>query len=56
MQWEKVDNKTSVVVYGVGALVLLWLSSTVVGALNSVPLVSMSPLLLEDCGLLQRPV
>ncbi|KAL6783772.1 CGL129 [Auxenochlorella protothecoides x Auxenochlorella symbiontica] len=47
-KWDKVDNKTSVVVYGVGALVLLWLSSTIVGALNSVPLV---PRLLELVGL-----
>lgn len=40
LQWENTDNKTSVVLYGVGALVALWFSSTIVGAVNSVPLVS----------------
>lgn len=38
-QWDKVDNKTTVALYGGGALVALWLSSTIVGAINSVPLV-----------------
>ena len=40
MQWEAVDNKTSVVIYGAGGIVLIWLSATIVNALNSVPLVS----------------
>ena len=39
-QWDGVENKTSVVVYGAGAVVLLWLASTVVSAVNAVPLVS----------------
>ena len=39
-QWDGVENKTSVAIYGVGAVVLLWLSSTIVSAVNSVPLVS----------------
>jgi hypothetical protein len=39
LQWDKVDNKTSVVIYGAGAIVLVWLSATVVNALNNVPLV-----------------
>lgn len=39
MQWDAVENKTSVVLYGAGAVVLLWFSNTLVGALNSVPLV-----------------
>ena len=33
------ENKTAVAVYGVGAVVLLWFSSTIVSAVNSVPLV-----------------
>lgn len=40
-QWDKVENKTSVVVYGAGSIVVLWLASTIVGALNSIPLVSL---------------
>ena len=39
-QWDKVENKTSVAVYAAGAVVALWLSSTIVGAVNAVPLVS----------------
>lgn len=39
-QWEKVENKTGVVLYTGGAVVALWLANTVVSALNSVPLVS----------------
>jgi hypothetical protein len=39
-QWDKVENKTSVVLYGAGAIVLVWFSSTLVTALNSIPLVS----------------
>lgn len=38
-QWDKVENKTSVVVYGAGGIVVLWLASTIVGALNNIPLV-----------------
>ena len=33
------ENKSSVAIYGGGAIVVLWLSSTIVGAINSVPLV-----------------
>lgn len=47
-RWDKVENKTAVAVYGVGAVVLLWFSSTIVSAVNSVPLV---PKLLELVGL-----
>jgi hypothetical protein len=39
VQWDKVENKTSVVAYGVGGIVLIWFSSTLVTALNSIPLV-----------------
>ena len=48
LQWDKVENKTSVLVYGAGGLVVLWLSSTIVGALNHVPLL---PKLFELVGL-----
>ncbi len=41
VQWESTENKTSVVLYGVGALVVVWLTSTIVGAVNNVPLVRM---------------
>lgn len=40
LQWDKVENKTSVIVYGAGGIVVLWLASTIVGALNNIPLVS----------------
>ena len=39
-QWDSIENKTSVAIYGGGALLALWLSSTIVSAVNSVPLVS----------------
>lgn len=39
MQWDRVENKTSVVLYGAGAIVLLWFSNTLVTALNGIPLV-----------------
>ena len=47
-QWEKVENKTSVIVYGAGSIVALWLASTVIGALNSIPLL---PKVFELVGL-----
>eukprot|EP00879_Flechtneria_rotunda_P027691 GHRR01029675.1.p1 GENE.GHRR01029675.1~~GHRR01029675.1.p1 ORF type:complete len:149 (-),score=44.43 GHRR01029675.1:567-1013(-) len=47
-KWDRVENKTSVVLYGAGALVLVWFSSTLVSALNSIPLV---PKVLELVGL-----
>jgi len=47
-KWDAVENKTSVVLYGAGALVLLWFSSTLVNALNGVPLL---PKLMELVGL-----
>jgi hypothetical protein len=39
LQWDNVEDKTSVVVYGVGALVVLWLSTSLVSAINGLPLV-----------------
>lgn len=55
LQWDRVENKTAVAVYGAGAVVLLWFSSTIVSAVNSVPLVSKAahdiqrPSLLSNC-------
>eukprot|EP00882_Tetradesmus_deserticola_P001396 GHRQ01001512.1.p2 GENE.GHRQ01001512.1~~GHRQ01001512.1.p2 ORF type:complete len:122 (+),score=35.24 GHRQ01001512.1:225-590(+) len=47
-KWDRVENKTSVVAYGVGGIVLVWFSGTLVSALNSIPLL---PKLLELVGL-----
>ncbi|OAE33285.1 hypothetical protein AXG93_1200s1470 [Marchantia polymorpha subsp. ruderalis] len=47
-KWDAIENKSAVAVYGGGALVALWLSSTIVGAINSVPLL---PKLMELIGL-----
>ncbi|KAF8066414.1 CURT1A [Scenedesmus sp. PABB004] len=47
-KWDKVENKTTVVLYGVGALVALWFSNTLVSGLNSIPLL---PKFMELVGL-----
>jgi len=47
-KWDRVENKTTVAIYAGGALTALWLSSTLVGAINTLPLV---PKLLELVGL-----
>ncbi|KAG8391903.1 hypothetical protein BUALT_Bualt01G0235400 [Buddleja alternifolia] len=47
-KWDAVENKTAVILYGGGAIVAVWLASTVVGAINSVPLL---PKLMELVGL-----
>merc|ERR550514_758130 len=47
-RWDKIDDKTSVVLYGSGSLVLLWFSSAIVGAVNNIPLL---PKLMEIVGL-----
>merc|ERR1719158_1621051 len=39
-RWDKVADKTSVILYGSGAIVLLWFASTIVGAVNNIPLFS----------------
>lgn len=39
-QWDGLENKSTVFIYGGGAIVAVWLSSIVVGAINSVPLVT----------------
>ncbi|KAI7840895.1 hypothetical protein COHA_005423 [Chlorella ohadii] len=47
-KWDKVENKTSVIVYGAGGIVVLWLAATIVGALNNIPLL---PKIFELVGL-----
>ncbi|KAH6779941.1 CURVATURE THYLAKOID 1A-like protein [Perilla frutescens var. hirtella] len=47
-KWDAVENKTTVIIYGGGAIVGIWLASTVVGAVNSVPLL---PKIMELVGL-----
>ncbi|KAG8363283.1 hypothetical protein BUALT_Bualt19G0006000 [Buddleja alternifolia] len=47
-KWDAVENKSTVIVYGGGAVVGVWLASIVVGAINSVPLL---PKIMELVGL-----
>ncbi|KAK4769717.1 hypothetical protein SAY87_030249 [Trapa incisa] len=47
-KWDALENKSTVVLYGGGAIVAVWLSSVVVGAINSVPLL---PKIMELVGL-----
>ncbi|KAF1890071.1 hypothetical protein Lal_00025403 [Lupinus albus] len=47
-QWDAVENKSTLVLYGGGAIVFVWLTSIVLGAINSVPLL---PKILELVGL-----
>ncbi|CAL5037968.1 unnamed protein product [Urochloa decumbens] len=47
-KWDAVEDKPTVLLYGGGAVVALWLTSVVVGAINAVPLL---PKLLELVGL-----
>ncbi|KAI8108699.1 hypothetical protein M9435_005116 [Picochlorum sp. BPE23] len=47
-KWEAVENKPAVVIYTVGAISGVWLANTVVGAINSLPLL---PKVFELVGL-----
>ncbi|XP_027115342.1 protein CURVATURE THYLAKOID 1A, chloroplastic [Coffea eugenioides] len=47
-KWDAVENKSTVIVYGGGAIVGVWLASIIIGAINSVPLL---PKILELVGL-----
>ncbi|KAK1376672.1 putative cyanobacterial aminoacyl-tRNA synthetase, CAAD domain, protein CURVATURE THYLAKOID 1 [Heracleum sosnowskyi] len=47
-KWDAVENKSTVLLYGGGALVGVWLSATLVGAINSIPLL---PKIMELVGL-----
>merc|ERR1719229_616288 len=46
-QWDKVENKGNALLIGGGGIFAIWLASTVVGAINSVPLL---PKLMELVG------
>jgi hypothetical protein len=47
-KWDGVGNKSSVAIFGSGAFLVLWFSSTVVNTVNNVPLL---PNLMELIGL-----
>ncbi|KAK4476604.1 hypothetical protein RD792_015781 [Penstemon davidsonii] len=47
-KWDAVENKSTVLLYGGGSIVAVWLASIVVGAINSVPLL---PKVMELVGL-----
>merc|ERR1712093_8879 len=47
-RWDKVEDKTSVLLYGGGSLVLLWLATTIVSSIGNIPLL---PKLMELVGL-----
>ncbi|CAD6249615.1 unnamed protein product [Miscanthus lutarioriparius] len=47
-KWDAVENKSTVLTYAGGAVVALWLTSVIVGAINSVPLL---PKIMELVGL-----
>lgn len=47
-KWNAIENKSSIFLYGSGAIIAVWLSSIVVRAIDSVPLL---PNLLELVGL-----
>lgn len=47
-KWDALENKSTVITYGGGAIVAVWLSSIVVGAINTVPLL---PKIMELVGL-----
>ena len=46
-KWDQVENKGNALLIGGGGIFALWLASTVVGAINSVPLL---PKLMELVG------
>ncbi|GLJ14676.1 hypothetical protein SUGI_0237830 [Cryptomeria japonica] len=46
--WDSIENKSTVFVFGAGAVAALWISSTVISAINSVPLL---PKVMELIGL-----
>ncbi|CAM0944362.1 unnamed protein product [Alopecurus aequalis] len=47
-KWDAVENKSTVLTYAGGAIVAVWFSSVVVGAVNSLPLL---PKIMELVGL-----
>ena len=47
-KWEDTENKSAVITYVAGGAALVWLSGTVVGAINSIPVL---PKVMELVGL-----
>ncbi|KAJ9539436.1 hypothetical protein OSB04_032169, partial [Centaurea solstitialis] len=47
-KWDALENKSTVIIYGGGGIVAIWLSSILIGAINSVPLL---PKIMELVGL-----
>ncbi|CAL9749889.1 unnamed protein product [Musa acuminata subsp. burmannicoides] len=47
-KWDSIENKSTVFLYGGGALLAVWLSAVVISAVNSVPLL---PKIMELVGL-----
>eukprot|EP00793_Prasinoderma_coloniale_P007020 PRCOL_00001852-RA len=47
-KWDKTEDKSTVALYAGGAVIALWVSSSIVGSINSLPLV---PKLMELIGL-----
>ncbi|KAJ9679672.1 hypothetical protein PVL29_021566 [Vitis rotundifolia] len=47
-KWDALENKSTVFIYGGGAIVAVWLSTIIVSAINSVPLL---PKIMELVGL-----
>ncbi|EEH57099.1 uncharacterized protein MICPUCDRAFT_47403 [Micromonas pusilla CCMP1545] len=47
-KWEDTENKSTVITYVAGAAAVVWLSGTVVGAINSIPIL---PKVMELVGL-----
>ena len=47
-QWEDTENKSAVITYVAGGAALVWLSGTIVGAINSIPIL---PKVMELVGL-----
>ncbi|VAI60502.1 unnamed protein product [Triticum turgidum subsp. durum] len=47
-KWDAVENKSTVLTYAGGAIVAVWFSSVIVGAVNSLPLL---PKIMELVGL-----
>ncbi|XP_076888905.1 protein CURVATURE THYLAKOID 1A, chloroplastic-like [Bidens hawaiensis] len=47
-KWDALENKSTVIIYGGGGIVAIWISSILIGAINAVPLL---PKILELVGL-----
>ncbi|CAM8911320.1 unnamed protein product [Rhodiola kirilowii] len=47
-KWDGLENKSTVLIYGGGSIVAVWVSSILVGAINSVPVL---PKIMELVGL-----